>query len=260
MSVKTNYIKRTDLIPLSVLHKILVIVEDGGEVSRDRLAADLAGYSAQTIASSIGRLRESQWIEERKHGLLRMTRLGDRYLGFRLGAIQMFDQPWDHTVFLLAARIPRDLQTKRDVFRKFLLNHGYGHVLDGGWIHPRPNLNHLDDEIVRLGIGERVLRIPSKKLEPDAIARMIQWGWRWDRLERTFTEFSKRYRPIVSSVLDPRSQLTPEEKRLIGKWVVLAYGKLLETHPNFPDQLLPQHRRYVEARLLYQDIRPYCYR
>lgn len=259
MSSKTNYVKRTDLIPLSVLEKILVSVEDAGEISQAELLKQLAGYSTQTVASSIGRLIQRGWLTARKNGV-RILPAGDRYLTYLLSTLQLLDDQWDTTLIFVATRVHKRSKTKRDLFRKFLIQHGYGHILDGGWVHPRPQLELLEREIERLAINDLAVIIRSQPIQRETVQKIITWGWHWDRLRMTLTDFVEHYRPIIRAVIDAQSLIASDEQRVIGKWVVLAYAKLLGAHPNFPEDLLPESTVYRGARELYQLIRPYCYR
>jgi phenylacetic acid degradation operon negative regulatory protein len=218
-----------------------------------RLLADL-GIDAQAVRSSISRLkRRGLLVAEKRRGAAGYTLSpagqeilaeGDaRIFGRRRATV---GDGWLVVVF----SVPETVREKRYRLRTELTRLGFGTVTPGVWIAP----GHLESEaaelLERLELTANAEVFRGQHVAFGDPARNIARWWDLPALDRLYTEFLDRYRPVEQRTAGEPSAAFADYVEMVTRWRRLPYAD-----PGLPLELLPADWQGLHAQDLFTRLR-----
>jgi phenylacetic acid degradation operon negative regulatory protein len=242
------------------------IAPRGGSVwlgSLIRVMSDF-GVSERLVRTSVFRLAQDGWLLSTQIGRRSYYSLSDEGRErFEQATHKIYGEPaavWDEHWCLL---LLNDLDAAtRDIVRKELGWLGFGSLSSNVLAHPSPQSQDLEAVLRRLRVDEAVVVMRGQTVSNAGKMReLVQTTWNLDDIEKRYTSFVKRFRPLIASagVSDPeQSEIAPRAAFLVRTLLIQEYRKVLLRDPQLPAELLPSHwhgaAAYQLCRNLYRAV------
>lgn len=240
---------------LSLEKQILYMIQNRHEVSTSEFINIYKdrGKNEQVIRNTLSSLKKKGYIQtnQRKHML---TDLG-------IGAIQGFQLkfssrsiPWDGHWHFVMFSIPEQYRSLRNLFRRELVQIGYGLLYDGVFVCPYSRKSSVLDVITQNGLDDWV-RVVSGDFELGSIvASQVEQIWSIQAVNEKYCNFIQ----MVNGKID---EWSTHDKNIsdVSPWNVLlqilelgeTFGEILLEDPFLPKELLPDNWMMQKARDLY---------
>lgn len=238
---------------ISLFHKILVLVEDKGEVSLDELT--VIGPQRQTLGA-LGRLEGLGYIERTKKKeagtRITITERGDEVLSDILDFLPDRDKKWDEKWRMILFDIPESKRTVRQMFRLKLLDLGARMFQSSVWITPYDEIREKFDAIVQeSGYSKQVHYFEAECVSPQPID--IESIWQLNDLHNEYKTLFKTLEKQVSK-LNKKNDNTSYE----AKCMIVALALVSKRDPQLPKKLMPNNWIGDEVHQWHERLRSYC--
>ncbi len=168
---------------MSIFDELLILIDDLTEVQIERIEAMVSGYSRQAIGSTLGRLVSRGWLQrvtQSRGDSYRITEAGSAYVSRILGTIRRNEENWNQQWFCIVVTLPERLRKERDVLRHYLLNRGFGRLVDGFYLSATNRQAEVAEVIRRLNIGSAVFMFETQPLGAATTQIVVAQAWNWD--------------------------------------------------------------------------------
>lgn len=250
---------------MSIFDHLLVLIDDQNGLTVGEIETRLPDQSKQIIGSTLGRLVSRGSLERVTTGgaeIYRITESGNSYISRILNSIHRHEDSWNNQWFCVLVTLPETQRKQRDILRHFLLDRGFGRLIDGFYISPRERRAEIADIIRRLNIGSAVSTFETQPLGLATGQVVVQQAWNWPELTRQIEAFITDVLPKIQTIeaASESKNSSTDDLRLQAKLFVFGYALLLSADANLPMSIIPDPRPYQTALNLYERVRKYCYR
>ncbi|MEE8425797.1 MAG: phenylacetic acid degradation operon negative regulatory protein PaaX [Woeseiaceae bacterium] len=199
------------------------------------------GISERLVRTSVFRLVEDGWLLSILIGRRSYYSLtdegGER---FAQATHKIYGQPvatWDGRWCLILLS-GLDATAKHTV-RKECGWLGFGSLSTSVLAHPTPDMLNLDITLRRLGVADELVVMTGKTVSNEsAMRKLAQECWSLDDIERRYTNFVERFRPLIVAY-GKNGKVTPKTAFLVRTLLIQEYRKVLLRDPKLPAELLP---------------------
>ncbi len=220
------------------------ISQHGGSVWLGSLieALEPFGLNQRLVRTSVYRLTQDNWLTSVQIGrrsYYSFTEFGLRQ--YQKTARRIYSasrEKWDGQWTLL---LPAYVGAERDELIRELRWLGYGALTAGVLARPGADRRSLDETLQELGVVDQVVVLSAHTEElasQGVLKQMSQACWHLDELEERYSDFLKRFRPIMTAV-NKSGSLDPEQCFQLRTLIIHEYRRILLKDTDLPDDLLP---------------------
>lgn len=235
---------------MSILDKLIVILDDGDFKTVEEIKKYLPNYSKQIICASLGRLISKKIIIKNKDKY-KITKEGRLLVTKNIELIKNYknnNSTNDYTFIMF--NIPEKERTNRDVLRIFLSKNGFGRVHNTLWISLGKDISELEYLIKELNIKKNIL-IYNVKMDNKNLNKIIQKTY-WD-----FNYINKEYNNFIEKT--KKFLFSKNKSKYNARILVYSLGKIINNDPCLPKKYLNNDYKGNEAYNYYLKLRQYCY-
>lgn len=240
---------------LSLEKQILYMLQNRHEVTTSELINIYSdrGKSEQVIRNTLSSLKKKGFVhaDKRKYTLTDQGIAAIQSFQLKLSSRSL---PWDGQWHFVLFSIPEQHRSLRNLFRRELVQIGYGLLYDGVFVCPYGRKSAVLDVITQNGLEEWV-RIVSGDFEFGAIAAsQVEQIW-------PIEDINKKYCAFIHMVNGKIDEWSAQDKNMtdVSPWNVLLqilelgerFGEILLEDPSLPTELLPDNWMMQQARELY---------
>jgi phenylacetic acid degradation operon negative regulatory protein len=207
------------------------------------------GYTQQTIRNTLSKLKKEKLIESPARSVYTNTPTGNASVSSLYSKPNFYIKVWDEKWYMVMMEIPETERKKRDLFRRKLINLGFGALYKSIYIYPWDITSEVIDLIDSLEIEEYVTISVIEKflLNPirNAGARGANEAARiWD-LEQSNDTYRQKYNWFTTEfepqlqVLLGQNQNEPLKVFIRYMEISEAIVEVLSLDPMLPPQFLP---------------------
>lgn len=236
---------------MSIIDKILIILDDNIEKSLEEIRKNIFNYSKQTINSSIGRLISKGYIVQ-KNSKYQITTKGQNLITDNLKLIKNFTKrKINKKIYFLMFNIPEKNRINRDVLRIYLKNNGFGRLHNTLWIALNRNINKLNKFIKSLDINSNNIIIFETNLDEKNYNIVIKnTNWDLNQLNKKYLKFINTTKKFISS---KNKNITE------ARFLVYNFSKIIKSDPLLLKEYQDNKYQGFLAYSYYLKIRKYCY-
>jgi phenylacetic acid degradation operon negative regulatory protein len=239
-------------LDISLFHKILVLVEDRGEITLADLKA--FGSTRQTLGA-LGRLEGLGYIErikdEKDVFRFSLTEKGDASLATILERIPKPDQRWDYNWRMILFDIPESQRTVRQMFRLKLMDLGARMLQSSVWITPDATIISKFQRIINdLDFGHTVHFFEAKHVGDNVIN--IDSLWNLSDLAKEYKDLFKRFDKELNTLK------RADDASFLAKCMIINLALVTKKDPHLPAELMPKNWIGYQTEAWYQKLRHYC--
>lgn len=236
---------------ISLFHKILVFVEDRGEVTIDEL--DHIGPKRQTLGA-LGRLEGLGYLQRKKKkdsDVISITEKGDEALADVLDFLPDDAQSWDGKWYMILFDIPEKERTTRQMFRLKLLDYGARMVQSSVWITPSHIVKEKFEAIVaKTKFKDRVYYFEITNITPETLDTEKLWD-----LKKVSKEYSQLFKQIESTTKKLKKDDLASYK---AKCYIIALALTARKDPQLPKQFMPSDWIGKNVSKVHAELRSFC--
>ncbi|MEN0642362.1 PaaX family transcriptional regulator C-terminal domain-containing protein [Alkalicoccobacillus gibsonii] len=206
------------------------------------------GFTKQSIRNALAKMKQAEYIYTEKRGLYSPTKKGLSVYAETNPKHNFYYHKWDGQWLIVLIGIPEAQRKKRDTFRTFLMNGGFGHLYNNVYIYPWDISESIIDTIDTLELENYVTIVRSDDFlfnkiteegftGPNAVRRI----WNLDHISSMYTEQLKIVQDLKHNITDLMKESTGNYQNLISHLLKLTTikEKLLEKDPMLPPDFLP---------------------
>lgn len=236
---------------ISLFHKILLLVEDNGQVTLE----DLKPFgSSRQMLGALGRLEGLKLIERNRDEAVpyfTLTDKGDDELAAILEQLPRDNTSWDGKWRMIIFDIPESHRTVRQMFRLKLLDLGARMLQSSVWISPKPEvINRFGTIAEHTNFSDRVHMFEAEHIDNQQID--VHRLWELERLEKEyrelFTELKQAYRKLEKA----------EDASYQAKCQIVKLALMSKRDPQLPEPFMPANWIGRETSGWYQKLRSLC--
>ncbi len=235
------------------------IIPHGGRVGLGALIelAALCGISERAVRTSVFRLSKEGWVTSHQEGrnsyytVTPSARL--RFAAAERSIYASRQPPWDGLwTMVLIGLVEPDL---RDRLRTDLAWQGFGQLMPGLMVHPRPDEDALSEALREAGIrGETPIMRGAAEPWPNGreAKALVARAWDLTALAELHRSFIDAFRPVLRAA--EASAPGPEQSFRARTLLIHDYRRVLLREPGLPDELLPANWAGATARAVCRDL------
>lgn len=239
---------------MTIIDELLILQDDESKRTLDDCVLELETKTRQVISSTLGRLAGKGLIKAKsqsKEKIYSITEDGQELITKTLKHIELMDEKaWNEHWFFVIFNIPEKHRKYRDLLRHKLISAGFGRMQNSLWINARDLSFELEDIIKDKKLNSFVTVLQPKLNKDDISVLVKNLEFDWNSLKAQYEDFSKK----AQEFLDSKNQ-----KPLFARFLVYHYAKACASDPKIPKKYSPIFESQDKARILYEEIREYCY-
>ncbi|MEV0612073.1 PaaX family transcriptional regulator C-terminal domain-containing protein [Nonomuraea sp. NPDC050404] len=220
-----------------------------------RLAGEF-GVSPVAARAGLSRLARRDLLESAKVGRRTYYRLTDRAAAVllegrqRIMSFGLRQEAWDGSWTVAAFSVSEERRGLRHALRSRLRWLGFAPLYDGLWVSPTANADDAAAVLTELEVPtSTIFRVRAVDL---AGMRAPREAWDFDRLRRTYEEFTARYSPLLERV---RGGAVSASEALVARTGIMDTWRTFPGHdPDLPAELLPAGWPRSAARSVFVEI------
>jgi DNA-binding transcriptional regulator PaaX len=235
---------------MSIIDKILVLLDDESQKSLNEIKTTLKQYSKQVVAASLGRLC-SKGLIKKNNSIYQITTAGRNIITKNLTNIENVSSNYiAKQCMVIIFKIPEKERINRDIMRNFLLANGFGRLHNTVWISLYDQTSKIKNIINELKIENKVLIFNLSTTKKKIIDIINFSKWNIDIVNNKYTSFIKQTNNYLKS-----KHINNFESRCL----VYQYSKIVREDPMLPQDSKHSHRyKGNTAHKAYLKIRKYC--
>lgn len=212
--------------------------------------------SLRATQSALKRLEDRGEIERTERGdraLFQITQRGKEKINSSDFSLKRKSRNWDGRWYLVSFDIPETQKTSRNLLRKRLLMLGLGKLQRSLWVSPYNYAQEVKKIVNHYHLEKYVEVFCSQLLnskEPSSFASQI---WDLEGLNRRYSQFIERYRPLLSKFKVDLSNCEDLELFNLQRAMREELFSILLSDPQLPDELLPKSFQGEEAYCLFEE-------
>lgn len=237
------------------------LVPRGGTVTLGSLIELMApfGLTERLVRTSVGRLADGDWLDNRRVGRLSEYRLSiigkQRFLEatrrIYAGPVTGWSGCW--TLLLL----PEMTAAVRQPIRELLSWEGFGELSPGVFVHPTITPAEARDYLEMHRLAHVPILLESRAMAAEDDQRLIARGWDLSHLALRYTRLLRNFEPVVQA-LDRGEPCGSLDAFLVRTLLVHEYRRIHLRDPMLPPTLLPRDwpglTAYALCRRLYARV------
>jgi phenylacetic acid degradation operon negative regulatory protein len=238
-------------LDISLFNKILVFVEDHGQVGLSEL--EYFGNKRQALGA-LGRLEGLNYIQRIKSDdseYFVLTEKGDACLSDILSRLPDPNHTWDKKWRIILFDVPESKRTIRQMFRLKLMDLGARMLQSSVWITPnRDVVDRFNSIITETDLVESVHFFESDHVGGNQIDVVKLWDLPKvaEDYQNLFQQFQKEYRQLKNR----------QNRSFFAKCMVVNLALHCKNDPRLPAELMPKNWVGYEAITWYEKLRVYC--
>ena len=242
-----------------------VITPHGGEVWLGSLIELLApfGISDRLVRTSVFRLAEEGWLDAQREGRRSRYTLNPRSAARFERAYRRIYTPvhrdWDERWTLVLANVGKITAEQRATLRKELLWQGYRVVAPYVLAHPAPDMETLEDILLRTETKDTVFVCTATQPEPlpaRPLGDLVAQCWELEPVFDEYTRFLADFQDLADILGASPTGVSPEAAFMIRELMMHAFRRINLHDPQLPLALLPSQwpgdMAYELCRQIYQ--------
>ncbi len=241
----------TDGTNLSLFHKILVFVEDRGEVTVDDL--NHIGPQRQMLGA-LGRLEGLGYLQRKKKksgDVITLTEKGDSVLADVLDFLPEEKSNWDGKWYMILFDIPEKERTTRQMFRLKLIDFGARMVQSSVWITPSQVAKEKFESVVeKTKFKDQVYYFEITNITPNTINVEKLW-----ELKKVAKEYTSLFKHIDTATKQLKKDDLASYK---AKCYIVALALIARKDPQLPKEFMPASWIGNNVPKLQTQLRSFC--
>lgn len=241
---------------MSIVDDILILIDSKDHILWEDIISSIGKDRKQIIASAIGRLTAKGLIIRKD--LLQgfsysISKAGKDRINYILTSIRKYterstNRSWQIVVFDIAEK----QRNARDALRNNLINLGFSKLQDSIWISSINYHKEVEEIIALLKIKDNVTNLLISGLDSVQEMELVKkTSWNWREVNDQYQTFLHEAKKFLSA---------KNKESFKAKQLVFNFAKILQKDPKLPELLQPKNALTHQAFLLYQKIRPFCYK
>ncbi len=216
--------------------------------------------NGQLARTSSFRLTEEGWLQSQRKGRsswYSLTPSGHQRIEHAYHRIYAAPAPeWDGNWTLVISGKELENADARADLRRELEWEGFGRLASKLFLHPRANLESLQEMLERLGVADDVVLLRARDLDgflPKSVSTLTAECWNLERVAEHYQAFVQRFATVLPLLEDSPA---PEEAFVLQTLLAHAFRRVVLHDPRLPAVLLPTnwpgHAAYELCRKVYR--------
>jgi DNA-binding transcriptional regulator PaaX len=202
------------------------------------------GYKKNPFSTAVNRMLAAGDLQKSiNHGqpYFQITGIGKRKLTRRFPLLKWQNQPWDSLWRMVVFDIQEADKSKRDLFRRKLLELGFGQLQQSVYISPHDIAEDLYQFIQLHGLQKQAYVLVNKQLFIDDFQELVKQVWK-------LTDINEQYYQVYKIL---KGNMTNSNKKL--RQSTTLYLDVISQDPFLPKQLLPKPWYGLKLQKLWQN-------
>ncbi|WYP27215.1 PaaX family transcriptional regulator C-terminal domain-containing protein [Alkalihalobacillus sp. FSL W8-0930] len=221
------------------------------------------GFTKQSIRNALAKMKQLEYVYTEKRGIYSPTKKGLSLFLETNPKPNFYYNKWDGQWLIVLIGIPEAQRKKRDSFRTFLINGGFGHLYNNVYVYPWDISEKIIDTIDTLEIENYVTIVRSNdflfnKITEEGFsgANSIRRVWDLDHISSMYSEQLKLVNNLKDELINFTSQSHVDDQFLISQLLKLTTIKeeLLDKDPMLPPDFLPGSWMGGDVLALIEDL------
>lgn len=206
-------------------------------------------YTPQTIRNLLSKLKKGKYIKSLNRSIYQITSLGKEIVTSSYTNKNYYNEKWDGKWYIILMEIPEVERKKRDVFRRNLIQLGFGQLYKSTYIYPWDISQAVINIIDSLEIEEYVTILASNEFILNDISTEGYPGmnkatkiWDIEKINDVYKEklnwFKHDFEPTIVELLNGQNK---DPLKIFSNYLQIseAINELLSIDPMLPPEFLP---------------------
>ncbi|MCM3364020.1 PaaX family transcriptional regulator C-terminal domain-containing protein [Niallia sp. HCP3S3_B10] len=210
---------------------------------------EVMGYSPQIIRNLLTKLKKEKYIDSINRSIYRITPFGKEVQNSLYFKRDLYSKHWDEKWYIVLIEIPEKLRKKRDIFRRKLIQYGFGQLNKSVYIYPwditKDVMNIIDtleieDFVTILASNEFLLNKISKEGEKGANKALEIWNIEElnNIYKEKFDQFENEFKSGINNLI---TNQYPDDLTVFIYYLEVGkiINELMDIDPMLPPEFLP---------------------
>ncbi|WP_075983133.1 MULTISPECIES: PaaX family transcriptional regulator C-terminal domain-containing protein [Bacillaceae] len=231
--------------------QLLYLLSKVGEIEGKKLIKtyEAMGYTPQIIRNLLTKLKKEKYIDSLNRAIYRITPLGKEVLSSLYFKRDLYSKHWDGKWYIILIEIPEMLRKKRDIFRRKLIQFGFGQLNKSVYVYPWDITKDVINIIDTLEIEDYVTILASNEFLLNKISKDGEKGankaleiWKIEELNNIYKEKFERFEMERKSDINKLlNNQHPDDLIAFSYYLEICklINELLDIDPMLPPEFLP---------------------
>ncbi|WP_307344872.1 PaaX family transcriptional regulator C-terminal domain-containing protein [Metabacillus malikii] len=231
--------------------QLLFLLSKVEEIDSNKLIKifERMGNTPQIVRNGLSKLKKQNYIISINRSVYRITPLGEEVLASYNVRRDFYSKHWNGKWYIVLMEIPETLRKKRDIFRRKLIQLGFGQLNKGVYIYPWDVTSEVMNVIDTLEIEDFVTILTSQEFLLNNISTDGEKGankaseiWKIEEIntkyQQRFEQFKTELKPVVDKLIQTEA---PDELTITAYYLEIEkmINELLDIDPMLPPEFLP---------------------